>query len=169
MVIGILFSTTTWSDRPPTSFPFTRLIFTTTPLDTRCKDGWTDVGLMDGRSRMKRSNTIWTTPLLPFGQPPWFVAALVNRLVPWCNTWSNTLWTTPLLPFGQPLWFVAELVNRLVPWCAWLLSGALEIPRLRLRSGRLCAPPQVWRRWPERLLTLWPLIKGHYFVLLSCA
>ena len=36
------------------------------------------------------------------------------------------------LPFGQALWFVAAFVNKLVP-CAWLLSGALEVRRLRLR------------------------------------
>ena len=28
-------------------------------------------------------------------------------------------------------------VNKLVPWCAWLLSGALELPWLRLRWYRL--------------------------------
>src|SRR6218665_1522520 len=27
----------------------------------------------------------------------------------------------------------SALVNKLVPWCAWLLSGVLEIPRIRLR------------------------------------
>ena len=36
------------------------------------------------------------------------------------------------LSFGQFLWFDAALVNKLVP-CAWLLSGALEVWRLRLR------------------------------------
>ena len=35
----------------------------------------------------------------------------------------TTLWTTPLIR--------RTLVNKLVPWCAWLLSGALEIPKLR--------------------------------------
>ena len=39
--------------------------------------------------------------------------------------------------FGKPLWFDAALVNKLVP-CTWLLSGALEILRLRLRCGRAC-------------------------------
>ena len=36
------------------------------------------------------------------------------------------------LLFGQPLWFYAALVIRLVS-CAWLLSGALEVWRLRLQ------------------------------------
>jgi len=45
---------------------------------------------------------------------------------------ENRTWAYPGLPFRQPLWFVEALVNKLVP-CAWLLSGPLEIWRLRLR------------------------------------
>ena len=45
---------------------------------------------------------------------------------------GNRTWAYSGLPFGQPLWFVAALVNNLMPRRTWLLSGALEIPRLRL-------------------------------------
>src|SRR6218665_2386024 len=30
-------------------------------------------------------------------------------------------------------YILEALLNKLVPWCVWLLSGALEIPRSRLR------------------------------------
>src|SRR6218665_2503784 len=35
--------------------------------------------------------------------------------------------------FFRRVSYLSALVNKLVPWCAWLLRGALEIPRLLLR------------------------------------
>src|SRR6218665_2977765 len=35
------------------------------------------------------------------------------------------------LPYGQPFLFVAALVNKIIVLCAWLLSGALDICRIR--------------------------------------
>jgi len=46
---------------------------------------------------------------------------------------GNRTWAYHGLLFGNPLWFDAALVNKLVHYCAWLLSGGLEILRLRLR------------------------------------
>ena len=57
---------------------------------------------------------------------------------PMCER-PDTLATRPKSPelsAEQPLWFDAALENKLVP-CAWLLSGALEVWRLRLRFPRL--------------------------------
>jgi len=35
-------------------------------------------------------------------------------------------------------------VNKLVPWCAWLLSGAVEIPGLRIQDRSQPSLPKTW-------------------------
>ena len=55
---------------------------------------------------------------------------------------------------------MAALVNKLVPWCAWLLSGALVIPRLGLRL-RVCVLTLEGAR-PEGLVAADIIVLGFY-------
>ena len=65
----------------------------------------------------------------------------------------------PLDKLGQPLWFVTALVNKLVPWCAWLLSGALEITRLRL-CNKEWHTDHHWVQWGTDMFRL-KEYRGH--------
>ena len=78
-----------------------------------------------------------------------------------------TLWeltcTSHGLSFAQPLWFDAALVKKLVR-CAWLLSGALEVWRLRLRLRLLLAGPFRMACWLQQCLIHYVCCYAYTFI-----